>query len=84
MFSIGVVFQNGKKWEKIRRLVLTSMRSFGMGRPEMEQRVLDEVDEVINGLTKEEGKSVCLKQIFHKTVCNVMCSVLFGRRCVKI
>ena len=78
----GVVFQNGEKWEKIRRLVLSSMRSFGVGKPDMEQRIEEEVHHVIEeiGSRAQQQHAFDLKHTFHKAVCNVVCSVLFGRR----
>ena len=78
----GVVFQNGTPWERLRRVVLQSMRNFGVGRPTIERRIEEETDHVLSEIDATRGAAFDPKAIFQRAVCNVICSVLFGQRCV--
>lgn len=52
----GVVNTEGEHWEELRRFTLRQLRDFGFGKNSMEESIMLEVNELIEGLKKDEGK----------------------------
>lgn len=77
---LGLVFQNGEQWDRLRRMVVSSMRNFGVGKATIEQRIEEETAYVIRDIEGHGHRYFDPKDMFQKSVCNVICSVLFGNR----
>ena len=77
---LGLVFQNGRGWEKLRKIVVMSMRNFGVGQTSIERRIEEETSYVLQEIDKTNGSLFDPKPMFQRSVCNVICSVLFGQR----
>ena len=76
----GVVFQNGDTWRQMRRLAVSSMRDFGVGRKSIEARIQEELEALAADVDARDQKLFQFGNIFNKAVLNVLCNVLFGRR----
>ena len=76
----GVVFQNGDTWRQMRRLAVSSMRDFGVGRKSIEARIQEELEALAADVDARNEQSFQFGSSFNKAVLNVMCNVLFGRR----
>ena len=63
-------------------MVVSSMRNFGVGKATIEERIEDEATYVIREIEGHRDQLFDPKDMFQKSVCNVICSVLFGNRCV--
>ena len=79
-FVEGLVFQNGEKWEKVRRMVWMNMRNFGVGKARMEARIQEECEFLMEEIDKMRKNPFNPKSIFEKFVCNVIGQVLYGKR----
>ncbi|KAH7709572.1 Protein CYP-33C9 [Aphelenchoides avenae] len=79
----GVILTEGEEWRTNRRFALQALREFGMGRPEMEGKVLAEVDYVLNSLRKNLAEGVVEHRITNYTdvaVGSIINQMLFGYR----
>ena len=76
----GIVFQNGEKWEKIRKLVMSSLRNFGVGKSTLEDKIQEEAQLLTRDIESNAGKPFFMNHTFHKGVCNIICSIIFGKR----
>ncbi|XP_053715671.1 cytochrome P450 2F2-like [Synchiropus splendidus] len=70
----------GPVWKKRRRFALMSLKTFGMGKQSMEQRIHGELQHTIETLESSIGKKVSPSQMFHTLAFNTLCLVLFGTR----
>ncbi|GMT24533.1 hypothetical protein PFISCL1PPCAC_15830, partial [Pristionchus fissidentatus] len=77
----GVINSNGENWREQRRVALSIMRDFGMGKNLMEEQVLSSVTEYLECLEKIEDKSkVDLHWPIQLMVSNIINETLFGYR----
>ncbi|KAK4811941.1 hypothetical protein QYF61_017890 [Mycteria americana] len=74
----GLVSNNEKKWQELRRFTLSTLRDFGMGKSSMSQRVQQEAQHLVELLEKLEGNTFEPMMMFRHAVANVICSVVFG------
>ena len=61
-------------------MVVSSMRNFGVGKATIEQRIEEEITYVMRDIESQGHRYFDPKYMFQKSVCNVICSVLFGNR----
>ncbi|XP_014667028.1 PREDICTED: cytochrome P450 2U1-like [Priapulus caudatus] len=77
----GIVFNPyGDKWRKLRRLTLSALRDFGMGKASLEEKVLEEMEAVTEEFMATQAKPFNPKRIFKNAASNVICSINFGSR----
>ena len=76
----GVIIQNGDTWRQMRRLAVSSMRDFGVGRKSIEARIQEELEALAADVDARDEQSFQFGSSFNKAVLNVICNVLFGRR----
>ncbi|XP_070569887.1 cytochrome P450 2U1-like [Ptychodera flava] len=76
----GVVFANGPQWKFKRRLMLSYLRSFGMGKSVMERRIMEECTYLLQEFEKHDGVAFDPAQTVSNAVSNVICSILVGNR----
>uniref|UniRef100_A0AC35UA26 Cytochrome P450 n=1 Tax=Rhabditophanes sp. KR3021 TaxID=114890 RepID=A0AC35UA26_9BILA len=77
--NTGIIKSTGEMWQAQRRLTLTVMRNFGMGKELMEAKVIEARDLLIDHMNSLDGKeNVDFAHIVHLAVGNVINSVIFG------
>nr|XP_020460055.1 cytochrome P450 2J5-like [Monopterus albus] len=57
-----------------------TLRNFGLGKKSMEQRILGEIQHIMNHLDQNVGKTMNPQLLFHKATSNIICQVLFARQ----
>ncbi|XP_075115118.1 cytochrome P450 2F2-like [Leptodactylus fuscus] len=75
-----IAFANGDDWKRRRQFTLLTLRNFGMGKESIEKRILEEGHFLIKGLKETKGSPVDPQMYLSRTVSNVICSVVFGKR----
>ncbi|KAM4618918.1 cytochrome P450 2F2-like [Polymixia lowei] len=77
----GVILVDyGSAWREHRRFALMTLRNFGLGKQSMEERILGEVEYILEPLEKSVGKTMNPQVLFHNAASNIICQVLFGTR----
>ncbi|KAM4688300.1 cytochrome P450 2C20-like isoform 2-T2 [Discoglossus pictus] len=76
----GLSIASGNRmWRELRRGTLTSLRNLGMGKKSMEDRVLKETKQLLAAVSKTGGKAFNTYNVLGCAICNVRCSMLFGK-----
>ncbi|CAG7821290.1 unnamed protein product [Allacma fusca] len=76
----GILFHDGDEWSEQRRFALRQLKEFGFGKRSMESLVMDEVNELIQGLRKDAGKSISTRNRFNAAVLNALWTITTGDR----
>ncbi|XP_041350185.1 cytochrome P450 2C23-like [Gigantopelta aegis] len=76
----GVIFSSGHVWSEQRKLMLSTLREFGMGKNLMEMKIKEEVVAVVDAIQTERGQVMDFKKLITVAVSNVVCSMVFGKR----
>uniref|UniRef100_A0A672IPH9 Cytochrome P450, family 2, subfamily N, polypeptide 13 n=1 Tax=Salarias fasciatus TaxID=181472 RepID=A0A672IPH9_SALFA len=69
----GLFVSNGEQWKRQRRFALSTLRSFGLGKNNMEQCICQELQVLQEEIEKEKG-------LFNKAVSNIICQLVMGKR----
>ncbi|XP_052028300.1 cytochrome P450 2C29 isoform X1 [Apodemus sylvaticus] len=78
--GLGVVFSNGNRWKETRRFTLMTLRNLGMGKRNIEDRVQEEAQCLVEELRKTKGSPCDPTFILSCAPCNVICSIIFQNR----
>lgn len=77
----GILFQSyNQKWKALRRFTLQTLREFGVGKTSIEEKVLCEIEAVVDVFKKTNGEPLDISPILQKMVGNVIYGVIFGKR----
>uniref|UniRef100_A0A667WAP7 Cytochrome P450, family 2, subfamily X, polypeptide 9 n=1 Tax=Myripristis murdjan TaxID=586833 RepID=A0A667WAP7_9TELE len=77
----GVILADyGPAWREHRRFALMTLKNFGLGKQTMEERILGEIQHIMEPLEKSVGKTLSPRIMFHNAASNIICQVLFGTR----
>lgn len=81
----GIINTAGKLWKDQRRFLHDRLRHFGMSylgarKPQMESRIMNEVEEFLCVLKAQKDTPVDLSPVFAVSVSNVICDVLMSVR----
>ncbi|XP_077939895.1 cytochrome P450 2K1-like isoform X1 [Gasterosteus aculeatus] len=76
----GVTFANGESWKEMRRFALTNLRDFGMGKKAAEDKIIEEIQYLIEVFQRHEGQPFSSAQSMNYAVSNVICSIVYGSR----
>ncbi|XP_064414752.1 cytochrome P450 2K1-like [Latimeria chalumnae] len=76
----GIIFGHGESWKVMRRFALSTLRDFGMGKKTIEDKILEEVQYLVEEFMSHKGQPFDTQVIMNSAVANVICSVVFGDR----
>ncbi|XP_078663479.1 cytochrome P450 2U1-like [Branchiostoma floridae x Branchiostoma belcheri] len=72
--------QYGDDWKVKRKLGLTALRQFGMGKRSLEGRIIEEAHTLCDILAQKEGIATDMSLLLSNAVSNVICFMAFGER----
>lgn len=75
----GVITTDGPRWQQLRKFALVSLRDFGMGKPKMEQIIMDEMPYLLSAF-RTADQPFNPHAFLLTSVANIVCSVLFSKR----
>ncbi|XP_076419143.1 cytochrome P450 2C70-like [Peromyscus maniculatus bairdii] len=78
--ELGIIFSNGEIWKQTRRFSLTVLRSMGMGKKSIEDRIQQEALCLVKALRKTNGSPCDPNFLLACVPCNVICAVIFQHR----
>ncbi|XP_029106215.1 cytochrome P450 2K1-like isoform X1 [Scleropages formosus] len=76
----GILFANGESWKEMRRFALTSLRDFGMGKRIIEEKIINEIDYMIQLFGNHKGQPFDNKEALNHAVSNIISSIVYGAR----
>ncbi|XP_072560930.1 cytochrome P450 2K1-like [Paramormyrops kingsleyae] len=76
----GILFANGDSWKEMRRFALTSLRDFGMGKQQMEEKIIEELHYVTDLFENFKGKPFDITKGLTYSMSNIISSIIFGSR----
>ncbi|XP_054975005.1 cytochrome P450 2C5-like isoform X3 [Sorex araneus] len=76
----GRLFSDGKTWKELRRFSILTLRSLGMGKRSIEDRVQEEALCLVEELRKTNASPCDPTFILGCAPCNVVCSIVFQNR----
>ncbi|XP_051055822.1 cytochrome P450 2C70 [Phodopus roborovskii] len=78
--GLGITFSNGEMWKQTRRFSLMVLRSMGMGKKTIEDRIQEEVLYLLEELRKTNGSPCDPSFLLACVPCNVISAVIFQQR----
>ncbi|CAM1321225.1 CYP2D6 (predicted) [Pycnogonum litorale] len=78
--DLGIIAATGPLWQENRRFVLHSLRDRGMGKLQMEDRIKDELQNLIENMKTCDGKPTDFKSRIETSSANIICQLAFGNR----
>ncbi|CAO2585413.1 Cytochrome P450 2C70 [Lemmus lemmus] len=78
--GLGISFSNGEIWKQTRRFSLMVLRSMGMGKKAIEDRIQEEVFYLLEALRKTNGSPCDPSYLLACVPCNVISAVIFQHR----
>ncbi|BFZ07227.1 hypothetical protein BsWGS_10266 [Bradybaena similaris] len=76
----GIIGASGHSWKEQRSVSLAILRSFGMGKNALAERIQNEVSAYMNELAKSKGKPQEVRTLTNVAVSNVICAIIVGKR----
>uniref|UniRef100_A0A6I8RMA8 Cytochrome P450 family 2 subfamily J member 2 n=1 Tax=Xenopus tropicalis TaxID=8364 RepID=A0A6I8RMA8_XENTR len=70
----------GLSWKEHRRFTLSTLRTFGLGKKSMQEKILEESEHLIYELNNHKDSLLEPHFVLDNAVSNIICSVVFGRR----
>ncbi|XP_078503727.1 cytochrome P450 2K1-like [Lissotriton helveticus] len=78
--GFGITFSHGEQWRVMRRFTLSTLRDFGMGKRTIEDKIIEETENLIKHFHSLEGKPSDITRIMNAAVANLIISIVLGNR----
>ncbi|XP_018429389.1 PREDICTED: cytochrome P450 2K1-like [Nanorana parkeri] len=78
--GMGVIFAHGESWKAMRRFTIGTLRDFGMGKSTVEDKILEEIDHLVQKFQTFQGKPFDNSQSINAAVGNIIVSIVLGHR----
>ncbi|XP_073454693.1 cytochrome P450 2B4-like [Aquarana catesbeiana] len=79
--NYGIAFTSDlNRWKELRRFSLSTMRTFGMGKKNIEHYIIEEAHCLVTELKKTKETFFDPKLFFYKVSGNIVFSIMFGHR----
>ncbi|KAJ8297557.1 hypothetical protein KUTeg_024088 [Tegillarca granosa] len=75
----GIVGSSGDLWKDHRTFALTTLRSFGFGKRNLESKVMDEVNRLLKAFEDTGGTPYDITHVLHTSIANIVNSIVFGQ-----
>ena len=76
----GIANWNGEEWKEQRKFALRILRHLGVGKKEVENAILEEIEDLMNRLEKTGGNAVEIHRLIGSSISNVVMLLTFGHR----
>ncbi|XP_007070979.2 cytochrome P450 2G1 isoform X1 [Chelonia mydas] len=76
----GVILANGERWRQLRQFSVATLRSLGMGKRTLEERIAEEARCLVEEIRKTRGSPFDPSLPVSHAVANVISSIAFGDR----
>jgi cytochrome P450 len=76
----GVTYVSGSYWKEQRAVTVAILRTIGMGKNVMAEKILTEATSFTTYLSRIKGTPTNIETMVYVCVSNVICSILFGQR----
>ncbi|KAK8393646.1 hypothetical protein O3P69_006759 [Scylla paramamosain] len=78
--GIGIIGSSGQVWQEQRRFMLHHLRDLGFGKSSYEPVMIEEIAELMDLITKEEGSPLEMRRLFNRSVINILWAMVMGQR----
>ncbi len=76
----GLVFSSGKTWVEQRRYTLHTLRDLGFGKHTMEDKVMEQVEELCTHISSQGGQAVDMRIIFNVSILNALWYIISNEK----
>ncbi|KAM4042301.1 cytochrome P450 2C5-like [Anomaloglossus baeobatrachus] len=76
----GILFSNGESWRVMRRFTLSTLRDYGMGKKDIENKITEECDCLLQTFRTYGGKPFNNQTIINAAVANIIVYILLDHR----
>lgn len=76
----GLVDAEGEVWMHQRRFVLHSLRDSGMGKLQMDDKIMNEMGKMIKYIESQGGKPMCFRRILSLVTSSIVCKLSFDKQ----
>ncbi|XP_077147730.1 cytochrome P450 2C23-like [Ranitomeya variabilis] len=76
----GVLFSHGENWKMMRKFTLSTLRDFGMGKRSIENKIMEECENLMQTFRSYAGKPFDNQFIMNTAVANIIVSILLDQR----
>ncbi|KAM8953399.1 cytochrome P450 2K1-like [Pelodytes ibericus] len=78
--GMGIILSQGENWKVMRRFTITTLRDFGMGKSDIEEKIIEECEYLIQYFESFKGKAFDTIMVMNASVANIIVSILLGQR----
>ncbi|XP_041347842.1 cytochrome P450 2U1-like [Gigantopelta aegis] len=76
----GVLGSSGEVWKEQRKFALFTLRKLGMGKNILELKIQEEITSFIEEMARQNGEATDFRHTIGTSVCNIISSIVFGKR----